>query len=304
MKTTRKVCVGGLVVALAVGVLWARDDKAPTNNAAAPGREADTEAIRATAREFAAAFNKQDAKGIAAQWTEAGEMIDAEGLPLVGRPAIEQAFADFFKSNPRARIEVLVESVRFPAPDLAIEDGMLRQSGSGRELPTTTYYTATHVRTGGRWLTATSREWGAGQDKLEDLDWLIGKWTGGSKDQQVTLTIAREDQAPYLRIRMTRHDGNKTVGAGSIQIGYDAQSGYIRSWHFGEDGAIGQSFWTRDGNHWVLDATGATAGGATTSALDLLGRLGPDEFTWQSTERQLNDVDLPNTTPIRFTRVR
>jgi uncharacterized protein (TIGR02246 family) len=264
----------------------------------------DAAAIRALARDFAAAFNKGDAKAVAAQWTENGECHDAAGTPLVGRAAIEKTFADFFKDHPGARIEVLVESIRFPAPDLAVEEGMLRQSGVAKELPTTTFYSATHVRTGGHWLTAVSREWGAGQDRMEDLDWLIGKWTGGPKDQEVMMTIAREEQEPYLRVRMTRQEGGKAVGAGTIQIGLDPQSGIIRSWHFDENGGVGQAFWTRDGTHWVLDASGALADGSTTTALDLISRQGPDEFSWQSTDRQLNDTDLPNTTPIRFARVR
>jgi uncharacterized protein (TIGR02246 family) len=293
---------GGIVAAVAIGVLSARDDPKPS--AAAPARPADEAAIRAMAKDFAAAFNKGDAKAVAAQWTEAGECFDTEGAPLIGRAAIEQAFADFFKDNPRARIEVLVESIRFPAPDLAVEEGMLRQSGSAKDLPTTTFYAATHIRSGGRWLTAVSREWGAGQDKLEDLEWLIGKWNGGLKDQQVTMIVAREEQAPYLRVRMTRQAGTKTVGAGSFQIGLDPQSGVIRSWHFNEDGALGQAFWTRDGNRWVLEAVGVLADGADTTAVNIIGRVGPDEFTWQSIDRKLNDLDLPNTTPIRFTRVR
>jgi uncharacterized protein (TIGR02246 family) len=291
---------GGLVAALAIGALSARDSPSPDTKPP----PADEAAVRALARDFAAAFNKGDAKAVAAQWTDAGEMFDTDGTPLIGRAAIEQAFADFFTANPRARIEVLVGSIRFPAPDLAVEEGMLRQSGSAKGLPTTTFYAATHVRAGGRWRTAVSREWGAGQDRLEDLDWLIGKWTGGPKDQMVTMTIAREEQAPYLRIRMTRQEGTKTVSAGTIQIGLDPQAGVIHSWHFNEDGAVGQAFWTRDGNRWALDASGAMAGGATATAVNLISRQGPDEFTWQSVDRQVNDTDLPNTTPIRFTRVR
>jgi uncharacterized protein (TIGR02246 family) len=270
---------------------------------AAPAADSpDAAAVRALARDFVAAFNKGDAKAVAAQWTDAGELFDTEGTPLIGRAAIEQAYADFFKANPRARIEVLVESIRFPAPDLAVEEGMLRQTGLANELPATTFYNATHVRSGGKWLTAVSREWGAGQDRLEDLDWLIGKWTGGPKDQEVTMAIAREEQAPYLRVRLTRRDGTKTVPAGTFQIGLDPQSGVIRSWHFDERGAVGQAFWTRDGNRWVLEATGALADGSETTAVNIISRQGPDEFTWQSIDRQLNDVDLPNTTPMRFAR--
>src|SRR5262245_14650443 len=304
-KTSRLVA-GGLIVTLAIGALavWdsrAQDAKSPGSTGR--GTDPSEPAVRALARDFAAAFNKGDAKAVAAQWTEQGECFDTEGTPLIGRAAIEQAYADFFKANPQVRIEVLVESIRFPAPDLAVEEGMLRQTASSKDLPTTTFYAATHIRTGGRWQTAVSREWGAGQDRLEDLDWLIGTWTGGPKDQQVTMTCGREDQAPYLRVRMSRRERDRTVGAGSFQIGLDPD-GVIGSWHFDETGGTGQAFWTRDGNRWVLHAFSVLANGSDTSAINLICRQGPDEFSWQSIDRLLNDEDLPNTTPIRFTRVR
>src|SRR5262249_22337324 len=119
---------------------------------------ADEDAIRATAREFVAAFNKGDARAISEKWTENGECTDADGTMVRGRAAIEQAFAEHFKEHAKARIDVLIGSIRFPAPDLAIEEGILRQAGAGKELPTTTLYSVTHVRTGGRWLAAVSRE--------------------------------------------------------------------------------------------------------------------------------------------------
>jgi uncharacterized protein (TIGR02246 family) len=276
----------------------------PPAHADSPAPGGDEPGIRALGRDFAAAFNKGDARTIAAQWTDAGELFDAEGTPLIGRAAIEQAYADFFKANPRARIEVMVGSIRFPAADLAVEEGMLRQSGMANELPATTFYSATHVRTGGKWQTAVSREWGAGQDRLEDLAWLIGKWSGGAKDKEVTMTVAREDQMPYLRVRLTRQENGKSVPAGSIQIGLEPQSGVIRSWHYDETGAVGQANWYRDGTRWAMDASGALADGSATTAVNLISRQGPDEFTWQSIDRQINDTDLPNTTPILFTRVR
>src|SRR5262249_5218110 len=161
-------------------------------------------AIRVTAREFATAFNKGDARAIAAQWTENGEFTDAGGATVTGRAAIEQAFAEYFKEHPKAKVEVLIRSIRFPAPELAVEEGTLRQSVAPKALPTTTMYSVTQVRTGGRWLAAVGREWGAGQDRLEDLEWLIGQWKATVKDQEVTLTFTRDGDKPFVLGRFTR----------------------------------------------------------------------------------------------------
>src|SRR5262245_61293046 len=96
---------------------------------------ADEKALIAQARDFAALFAKQDAKAIASLWTEQGEMHDDGGGVAKGRADIEQAFAALFKEKPKARIEVLVDSIRFPAKDLAVEEGILRLSPADNELP-------------------------------------------------------------------------------------------------------------------------------------------------------------------------
>jgi uncharacterized protein (TIGR02246 family) len=299
-RTTRFLA-GGVIAVLAIGVLSARDGpvgKSPADQ----GREADQATIRSMAKDFAAAFNKGDAKAIAAQWTDAGECFDAAGVPLRGRAEIEKAYADFFKEKPRAKIDVLVDSVHFPAPDLAIEEGLLRQSTGGKDLPTTTNYSATHVRSGGKWLTAVSHEWGAGQDRLEDLDWLVGQWTANLKDQTVTLTFTRDEQKPFLLGRFTTKAGDKTVNTGTFRVGLDPQTGQLRSWHFDENGGHGQALWVRDGSRWVLDAVGVLGDGAETASVNILGRLNNDEITWQSIDRVMGDQELPDTTPIRLTR--
>src|SRR5436190_1757226 len=83
------------------------------------------------------------------------------------------AIGDFFKDRPGGKIEVRIDSIRFPSRDSAVEEGVLRQVRDGKELPTSTLYSTVHVREDGRWRIASSREWGAGQDRLEDLEWLL-----------------------------------------------------------------------------------------------------------------------------------
>jgi uncharacterized protein (TIGR02246 family) len=303
MSRRHRVLACGLAVALAAGALRARDNAAPTKPAIEPGREADAAAIKTMAREFAAAFNKHDAKAIAAQWTEQGECVDAEGELVRGRADIEKAFAEFFKASPNAKIQVLVKSVRFPAPDLAVEEGVLRQINAAKDLPTTTMYSATHVRGGGKWQTAMSREWGAGQDRLEDLEWLVGEWKAVGKAPDVTLSLSRDGDQPFILGKFARKNGNKTTTTGTLRIGVDPKTGQLLSWHFAEDGGHGQAAWARDGNRWVLDAVGVTGTGIETAATNILARLNKDEITWQSIDRVLGDQPLPDTTPVKLTRM-
>jgi hypothetical protein len=150
---------------------------------------------------------------------------------------------------------------------------------------------------------AVSREWGAGQDRLEDLDWLIGRWQASVGGEEVTMSFAHAAGKPFLTGEFTKKATGKVVAAGTFRIGFDPRRGQLRSWHFDEEGGHGDAFWVRDGARWLLNSTGALADGTETAAVNILGRLGPDEFTWRSIERVLGDQELPDTTPIKLRRV-
>jgi uncharacterized protein (TIGR02246 family) len=267
-------------------------------------RKSDRDAIEKAAQGFIRAFEKGDAKTIASLWTEQGEMQDASGARIRGRAAIEKAYADFFKEKPGVKIEVLIEAIRFPAAGVAIEEGLLRQVDPGRDLPATTLYSTVHVREGAQWKIASSREWSAGQDRLEDLDWLVGKWRAKFQDQEVTLTFTRNDKKPFLSGEFTRKTNGKVVSTGTMRISADPQTGQLRSWHFDEDGGHGQALWVRDRNQWVLDSVGVLRDGTETASVNLLGRLNNDAITWRSIDRVMGGQQLPDTVPLKLTRVR
>jgi len=307
------IVLSGVALSLAIGLCALRDGALPhadaqtkkKKTAATPqsgDRSVDLKAIEESSRAFSAAFAKGDAKAIAAMWTEDGEYHDDEGTSLKGRTAIEKAFAEHFKEKNAAKVHVIIESIRFPARDVAIEEGLLRQEGAGREMPTSSRYAALHVREDGQWKLALSREWGAGQDRLEDLAWLIGTWTVKVKEHEVTLTFERDKSKAFLAAKSSKKLGDKVVTSGTMKIAVDPQTGQIRSWHFEDDGGHGQARWMRDGNRWILDAVGVTADGVATSGVNLLARVGPDELTWRSVDRMMGNVAQPDTQPIRLTR--
>jgi ketosteroid isomerase-like protein len=68
--------------------------------ASAADQEAgDKEALFNNAKAFVDAFEKGDAKAVAAFWDEDGDYVDLNSRRLQGRPAIENAFEDFFAEN-------------------------------------------------------------------------------------------------------------------------------------------------------------------------------------------------------------
>jgi uncharacterized protein (TIGR02246 family) len=258
--------------------------------------------IESSSRSFADAFNKGDAKAVAAMWTENGELREEGGETLVGRAAIEESYAKFFKANAGAKIEVLVKSVRFPAKDLAVEEGLLRSWRGSKDLPFTTSYVAVQVRENGQWKIALSSEAGAGQDRLEDLDWLLGEWTTKVKDGTMKLSFKRDPKKPVIQATFTRTAAGKEPVAGTIRIALDPETGQIRSWGFEDDGAHSQALWVCDGKSWILDCRGVLADGTPTAERIVLQRVNPEVITWRAIDRVLGETPLPDTTPIRLTR--
>jgi uncharacterized protein (TIGR02246 family) len=296
----------GLLGILAVGPLGAGQGQAPPGQGQAgedKERDADGEAIRKAAREFGDAFAKGDAKSLASHWTPQGEYEDERGEVLRGQADIEKAYAELFKDKSQGTIEIDVRSIRFPSRDSAIEEGFLRHTPSGAGLPASTLYSAVHVREGGAWKIALAREWAAGQDRLGDLAWLIGSWEGGPKGQEVGMKFERDGTTPFIIGRFTKKNEGRVV-TGTMKIGLDAGRGQLRSWHFDNDGGHGQCLWIRDGSRWVLDAIGALPDGTETAAVNVLARLGTDEFTWRSMDRVAGGEPLPDTLPVKLTRVR
>jgi len=265
-------------------------------------READTEAIRKSSVEFAAAFNKGDAKAVAAMWTEDGECREAGGEVFIGRATIEKVYAEFFKGNPGVKVDVIIKSIRFPAKDMAVEEGLLRQTRNDKDLPGSTSYVVVHVREDGKWKMSLSSETGVGQDRLEDLDWLLGEWTTKVKDDDVKLSVVRDAKKPVITATFARTPAGKEPVHGSIRIALDPETGRIRSWGFEDDGAHSQALWFCDGKSWIIDARGVLANGTPTGERIIMQRVSADAITWRAIDRTIADKSVKDTPPMRLTR--
>src|SRR4051812_18527484 len=90
---------------IAVGKFPAQRE-APT----AKGKEKPGEGQRAKA--FIAAFNKGDAKAVAAFWVPDGDYIDEDGRVTKGRAALEKLYEKQFAAQKGAKLTVTVTSAR------------------------------------------------------------------------------------------------------------------------------------------------------------------------------------------------
>ncbi len=121
------------------------------------GSAKDREAIRKLHADFAAAWERDDAEGMAACWAADGDLVNPFGRVAKGRRAVEQLFAEersgFVKS---AQFASRVEAIRFLKPDVAIVDVFWLITGAhaadGTELePLKGTYAAVTCKSKGRW---------------------------------------------------------------------------------------------------------------------------------------------------------
>ena len=266
----------------------------------------DLDAIRAGSEAFVAAFNKQDAKAVAALWTEEGEYVDDTGHVFAGRDAIGKEYEQFFAENPGAKMRINISSLRLLSPEAAVEDGQAFVEVASAGTPTSSPYTAVHVKQDGKWLMATVRDTQSSTSSARqiaaDLEWLIGTWMAeeqGAKTESVCCWVADKS---FLERKhtTTRADGTKTSG---VQlIGWNPQGGYVQSWNFTSDGGHAIGVWAPLAGGWQAKVQGTTGDGISTAAVNVVRRLDDNAYVWQSVQRFLGDSPLPDTDEIVIKR--
>jgi uncharacterized protein (TIGR02246 family) len=173
LKETSMLCKIWFLIAaavIAIGTIgigtmcaWQTQEKAVAT-AGLPDEKSDEKpspdeaVIRKTATDFIKAFNAGDAKAVAMFWTKDGEYLQADGDELKGRDAIQKDFVDFFKSNPKATLEIDIKSIRFLGKYTAIEEGTTRIRLPGEKTPGESRYSVLHVRDDDGWHIASLRE--------------------------------------------------------------------------------------------------------------------------------------------------
>jgi uncharacterized protein (TIGR02246 family) len=263
-----------------------------------PDRSEDEAAIRANVAAFVKAYNAKDAKAIAALFTPDGQIVDKEGDVAEGREAIEKEFKEMFSDAPEKRIEVSIESLRFVGADLAIEEGSTKETPAPGETPEYDSYTVLHVKRDGKWLMAMARdEEGpppSSHEQLQPLAWLVGEWIDDDGEDVVNSTCRWSEDGNFLLQEFHLQIGGQNAMRVNQRIGWDPQAKRIRSWVFDSEGGFSESVWTRNGDIWVIKATGVRPDGKSASATNMLVPSGPDSYVWRSTDRIVGDqIDPP-----------
>jgi uncharacterized protein (TIGR02246 family) len=301
----RRLTVGMGVGLVAAALMTARA------GLAGQGKEhaAEEAAMHKNAEAFVAAFNKGDAKAVAAFWTPEGDFVDQTGRHLKGRKAIEKAFQGFFAENKGAKLRINIASVRFATPAVAIEDGTTDVIPGDGGVPERARYTIVHVKQGGQWRLASVRESPytppTHSEHLSELEWLIGGWVDDEHKGEVAETLfSWTANGNFILSSFSASVKGIPVGSGTQWIGWDPKAKHIRSWMFESSGGFGEGVWTRDGDRWLVKTTFTQRDGKRVTATNVVTRLDANTLSWQSTNRTVDGKALPDTKAIKMKRMK
>jgi uncharacterized protein (TIGR02246 family) len=257
---------------------------------------------------FIAAFDKGDARAVAAFWTEDATYVDQDGQEYKGRTAIEKLYEKAFAARKGAKLAIHVTASKMVSPDVLLNDGVTEVTPADGGTGIATRFAAVLVKKDGEWYLQRVHDSVAlppsNAGHLEDLEWLIGQWTGESdKGASGNATFHWTENENFIISEFDTTLNGIPVYGGTQWIGWDAIDQKIRSWSFYSGGGFGEAVWTKDGNKWSIQTTARTAGGKRVSATNVVTRTDDNHLTWQMTRLTVDGKSLPDPSPLKMKRV-
>jgi uncharacterized protein (TIGR02246 family) len=269
---------------------------------------ADEAALLKNAQGFAAAFDKGDAKALAAFWTPDGDFTDKLGTKISGREAIEKTYAETFAENKGLTLRIDITGLRFVTADVAVEDGTTAVIHPDGLPPARARYTLVHVKKDGKWLIESLREAPytppSNYEHLKGLEWLIGEWVDDvEKGEAVRISFDWTDNQNFIISHFTTALKHVSIGGGTTWIGWDPNAKTVRAWMFESHGGFGESTWTRDGAKLTSKTTATLPDGKKATASNIVTRVDANTLTWAVIDRTIDGKPLPDIKPVKMKRV-
>jgi uncharacterized protein (TIGR02246 family) len=266
---------------------------------------ADTQA-RKIAGDFFRAYSKTfatgDAKAVAANWKADAEIVDPEGLRIIGRDAIEKTYAEFFKEHPGSKTTIELLSAKPEGEGVIVAEIVPKIDPPITKAFSKMGAVAVLVKEkDGKWLIEGVREKPpvpASYEHLKQLQWLVGDWAvNPKKAKNVSFSMHchwTENKSFLICMYTVKH--LDVIRHGTEVIGWDAKEKKIRSWTFSSSGGFSQAFWQLDGKRWTIDNGGESAEGEAIKATQIITAVDADTFTFESKNRTKGgekEDDLP-----------
>jgi len=294
----------GLVVASShsrePGPIPAQVQPAAPQPTAAPTFTPEQKAVADTISAFSKAYSTADAKALSDFFTDDVVVTDPEGSETRGKTAVADMYAGSFQENPGLKLESEVAEVRFITPDVARVEGRSRLSSTG-DAAEFTRFSSLLVRKDGKWQAAEIREFTAPAEdvapyeRLRELEWIVGHWVDDGGNNKVEADVRWADNNSYLVRTYNAQVQGEKASSGTMFIGWDPQSGQIKSWNFDSEGGHGEGLWTRTNeNEWIVKAQGVLRDGRPTSATQIHTILNKDSVKTNSIDRIIGGQIAPD----------
>jgi uncharacterized protein (TIGR02246 family) len=282
---------------------------APAQGATTPAISAEEKPIRDLVDAFAKAYSIPDLNALAACFTDEADVVDSAGESTRGKAAVVQMYASSLEENPNLKLEPKVQEIRFLTPDVARVEGQTRLSTDAGDASEFTRFSSLVVRRDGKWLVAEIREYPApvedvsSYERLKELEWMVGDWVDESENVKSSSTVRWADNQSFLvRTYQVEVKGEKET-SGTMFIGWDPQTGQIKSWLFDSNGGHGEGLWTRTGEkEWVVKAQGVLRDGRPTSATQIHVILNNDSVKTSSIDRIIGGQIAPDIADVVMVR--
>ncbi|MCE9526795.1 MAG: SgcJ/EcaC family oxidoreductase, partial [Planctomycetales bacterium] len=261
---------------------------------------ADEQSIRQTHEMLVKAYSADDAKAVAALFTEEGEYVNSGGEVFQGREEIQNTLAAFTAEHAGCQVESEIDAIRFVSPSVAIVDGNTTVTHAEDAGPTHCKYHAVYAKADGKWQIACIRDQAvkhkmSHEDHLAELDFLNGEWVDEDALSIVSFTCRPVDNGKFLLREFTLNIGGIDLMSGSQRIGWDPLSGHLKTWIFDSEGGYAEGTWQRHGDgHWSVQATGVTSDGRIASGTSIYKIVNDHMMTWQSVDHEIDGVRMPD----------
>jgi uncharacterized protein (TIGR02246 family) len=274
---------------------------------AADGNAQDKAAIAKNAEAFVAAFHKGDAKALAAFWTPDGDYTTVTGRRLKGREEIERVYRQFFAEHKNLKVRIDSESLRFIAPDVAIEEGTSEVFSTDGGPPSRARFKNTHVKKQDQWFLSSVQDSvytpPNNAEHLRGLQWIIGEWASqpdkGMVERVIWSWTANQN---FIVGSFSTTFKSASMRGAKHWIGWDPATQRIRSWIFDDSGAFGEGAWSRDGDKWSIKTTSVLQDGKKASATFVVTPIDADTISFQIKDRSVDGRALPDVKDLKLKR--
>jgi uncharacterized protein (TIGR02246 family) len=262
------------------------------NQAPASGEQAVRKAVAA----YVEAMNKGDVDGLMASLAPDADFVDEDGKTTRGHDALAARFKTLLQDMKGYKITGKVYGVKFLRPEVALVDGSLdfTSADGTRE---SNRYAVVWVKSGDTWLISSARDLPAEVEeapslaylRLKSLEWLIGDWVDDAPKVAVQISCKWAPNKGFLLMDyQVKGEGADEPMQVTQRIGWDPVNNKIRSWVFDSTGGFGEGNWQREGNKWVVGASGILADGGTGGSTNIYEFKDANTFLYRSVDREID----------------